>query len=133
MPLSKEIKQKVIGTLKKYPDWIVRIECEGLGGQPCTIGGYWEEDFSVQNKNWRKSVIEDFVEYEEEIIKKIFAIERVFERMQKERKECIRLTYLVPDNSVFYIVKKVGISKSTYFRYIESSLISFARAFGYIK
>ena len=61
MKLSKEEKSKTIADLKKYPDWIVRIETVGLGGQPVAIGGYWQEGFI--NKDFRHSIIEDFMEY----------------------------------------------------------------------
>ena len=40
--LNKEAKRNTISDLRKYPDWIVRIECQGLGGETSTIGGYWE-------------------------------------------------------------------------------------------
>lgn len=66
--LSKEAKGKTISDLRKYPDWIVRIECQGLGGEPSTIGGYWEENFI--NSDYRRSIIEESVEYDEEIRKR---------------------------------------------------------------
>ena len=96
MGLSKEVKRKTITDLKKYPDWIVRIECQGLGGEPCTMGGYWEEEFSIKDKEWRNSVIENFLEYDDEVRRKIFAIERVFDRLKigSVRREIIRLRYL---------------------------------------
>lgn len=133
--MDREAKRNTISDLKKYPDWIVRIECQGLGGQPCTIGGYWEENFLNENKDWRKSVIEDFIEYDEEIRRKIFAIERVFERLKKGsiRREIIRLRYLLPDNSAKEIQDKLDIPERTYFNLHNSTLISFARALGYIE
>lgn len=133
MKLDKEVKRKTIADLKKYPDWIVRIECEGLGGQPCAIGGFWEEDFSIQNKQWRSSVIEDFIEYDNEIRRKIFAIERVFERLQGDMKNVIRLKYLLPGNTVDGICIKLNLPQASYFRLQNSALISFARALGHIK
>ena len=132
MGLSKEAKRKTIADLKKYPDWIVRIECNGLGGEPCTIGGYWEEEFSIKDKEWRNSIIENFLEYDDEVRRKIFAIERVFDRLQGDRKNVIRLRYLLPDNDAESIQKQLNISKSTYTRYIRTTLISFARALGHI-
>lgn len=133
MKLSKEAKRNTIADLRKYPDWIVRIECEGLGGEPVTIGGFWEEDFSIQKKDWRKSIIEDSIEYDQEVIKKIFAIERVFERLQGDMKDIIRLRYLLPGNAVEDICCKLNIPQATYFRLQYSALISFARALGHIK
>lgn len=131
MKLDKEAKRKTIADLRKYPDWIVRIETVGLGGQPVCLGGYWQEGF--ENKDYRHSVIEDFMEYEEEIIRKIFAIERVFERLQGDMKEIIRLRYLLPGNEPTDIQKELKLSKTTYFRTQYNALLCFARALGYIK
>ena len=116
MQLSKEEKRKTISDLRKYPDWIVRIEAVGLGGQPVCLGGYWQEGF--ENKDYRHSIIEDFMEYEEEVVRKIFAIERVFERLQGDMKEIIRLRYLLPGNEPKDIEEKLNISKATYFRFV---------------
>lgn len=131
MRLSKEAKREVISDLRKYPDWIVRIECQGLGGEPVTLGGYWEENFI--NSDYRHSIIEDFAEYEEEIRKKIFAIERVFDRLQGDMKEVIRLRYLLPGNAVDNICEKLNIPQATFFRLQYNALNNFARALGYIK
>ena len=133
MRLSNEVKRLVIADLRKYPDWIVRIECQGLGGEPATLGGYWEENFI--NSDYRHSVIENYLEYDEEIRKKIFAIERVFDRFRKgsTRREIIRLKYLLPDYTAKDIQNILGIPERTYFRFHNSTLISFARALGYIK
>lgn len=131
MKLDKEAKRKTISDLRKYPDWIVRIETVGLGGQPVCLGGYWQEGF--ENKDYRHSIIEDFMEYEEEIIRKIFAIERVFDRLQGDMKEIIRLRYLLPGNEPADIQKDLKLSKTTYFRLQYNALLCFARALGYIK
>ncbi len=131
MKLNKEAKRKIIADLKKYPDWIVRIEMQGLGGQPVTLGGYWEENFI--NSNYRHSIIEDFMEYEEEIIRKIFAIERVFDRLQGDMKEIVRLRYLLPGNEPIDIQKRLNLQERTYFRLQYNALLCFARALGYIK
>lgn len=132
MRLDREVKRKTISDLRKYPDWIVRIEMQGLGGQPVTLGGYWEEKFI--NSEYRHSTIEDSIVYDEEIKRKIFAIERVFDRLKKDsiRKNIIRLRYLLPDNSVENICDILEISQSTYFYLQNSTLINFARALGYI-
>lgn len=131
MKLDKEAKRKTIADLKKYPDWIVRIETQGLGGEPVTIGGYWEENFI--NSDYKHSIIENYVEYDEVIRKKIFAIERVFDRLQGDMKEVIRMRFLLPGNEVIDVQKRLNISKRTYFRLQHSALISFSRALGYIK
>lgn len=133
MKLDREAKRKTIADLRKYPDWIVRIECQGLGGEPVALGGYWEENFI--NRDSRHSIIEDSIVYDEEIKRKIFAIERVFDRLKKDsiRKEIIRLRYLLPDNSAKEIQDKLDIPKRTYFTYHNSTLVSFARALGYIE
>ena len=131
MKLSNEVKIQVISELRKDPDWIVRIECQGLGGEPVTLGGYWEENFI--NSDYRHSIIEDFTEYEEEIRKKIFAIERVFDRLQGDMKDIIRLRYLLPGNEPIKIQNDLKLSKTTYFRLQNNALICFARALGYIK
>lgn len=132
MQLSKEAKRNTIADLRKYPDWIVRIEMQGLGGEPVTLGGYWEENFI--NRDSRHSVIEDSIVYDEEVKQKIFAIERVFDRLKKDsiRKDIIRLRYLLPDNSAQEIQKQLKISETTYRRLNNSTLISFARALGHI-
>lgn len=132
MKLDKEVKRKTIADLRKYPDWIVRIECQGLGGEPVTLGGYWEENFI--DRDSRHSIIEDSIVYDEEVKQKIFAIERVFDRLKKDsiRKEIIRLRYLLPDNSAKEIQDRLNISETTYRRFNESTLINFARALGYI-
>jgi len=131
MKLDKEAKRKTITDLRKYPDWIVRIETVGLGGQPVCLGGYWQEGF--ENKDYRHSIIEDFMEYEEEIIRKIFAIERVFDRLQGDMKEIIRRRYLLPGNEPIDIQEKLKLSKTTYFRLQYNALLCFARALGYIR
>lgn len=131
MKLDKEAKRKTIADLRKYPDWIVRIETVGLGGQPVAIGGYWQEGF--ENKDYRHSIIEDFMEYEEEIIRKIFAIERVFDRLQGDMKQIIRLRYLLPGNEPIDIQKKLNLPERTYFRLQYNALSCFARALGHIK
>lgn len=131
MRLSNEVKRLVIADLRKYPDWIVRIECQGLGGEPATLGGYWEENFI--NSDYRHSVIENYLEYDEEIRKKIFAIERVFDRLQGDLKEIIRLRYLLPGNDSIVIQKQLKMSERTYFRLQYQALLCFARALGYIK
>lgn len=131
MKLDKEAKRKTITDLRKYPDWIVRIETVGLGGQPVCLGGYWQEGF--ENKDYRHSIIEDFMEYEEEIIRKIFAIERVFDRLQGDMKEIIRRRYLLPGNEPIDIQEKLKLSKTTYFRLQYNALLCFARALGYTK
>ncbi|HAB66536.1 MAG TPA: hypothetical protein DCE23_04115 [Firmicutes bacterium] len=132
MKLDREAKRKTIADLRKYPDWIVRIECQGLGGEPATLGGYWEENFI--NRDSRHSIIEDSIVYDEEIKRKIFAIERVFDRLKKDstRKEIIRLRYLLPDNTVEDICEILEIPQSTYFYFQNSTLINFARALGHI-
>ena len=134
MKLDKEVKRKTIADLRKYPDWIVRIECEGLGGEPHSIGGFWEEDFTTQNKEWRSSVIENFLEFDDEVRRKIFAIERVFGRLKEgsDRREIIRLRYLLPDNTPQEIQRQLGLSERAYFAIHNSALISFARALGHI-
>lgn len=132
MQLNKEAKRKTIADLKKYPDWIVRIECQGLGGEPVTLGGYWEDNFI--NRESRHSIIEDSIVYDEEVKRKIFAIERVFDRLKKDsiRKDIIRLKFLLPDNSVEDICDILNIPRSTYFYFQNSTLSNFARALGYI-
>lgn len=130
MQLNKEAKRNTIADLRKYPDWIVRIECQGLGGEPVTLGGYWEENFI--NRESRHSIIEDSIAYDEEVKRKIFAIERVFDRLQGDTKEIIRQRYLLPGNNVEEICKVLNIPQASFFRFQYNALISFARALGYI-
>ena len=97
------------------------------------LGGYWQENFTNENKDWRKSIIEDYIEYEEDIVRKIFAIERVFERLSGDRKDIIRLRYLLPDNSPQEIMRQLNLSEGVYFRLQNSTLVNFARALGIIE
>lgn len=128
--MNKEVRNKTIADLVKYPDWIVRIECQGLGGEPVTLGGYWEENFKAED--YRRSIIEDYAEYEEEIVRKIFVIERVFKRLDPISQDIIRLKYMLPGNDAAAVRKKLNnMPKTTYHRYLNMALNSYSVALGY--
>jgi DNA-directed RNA polymerase sigma subunit (sigma70/sigma32) len=131
MGISKEAYKNTVADLLKYPDWIVRIEMQALGGEPMTLGGCWEDNFA--QRDWRNSIIEDFMEYDEIITRKIFAIERIFTMLNKDAKEIIRLRYMLPDNTIETICKDMNISDSVFHTIRRRAIEKFSRALGYSK
>ena len=84
--LTSEIISKVEKDLRKYPDWILRIEAAGLG-----ITNYNFKDYKSYNF---KSLVEECVEYDEETKRKILAIESVYDyRLNDRKKKLIELRY----------------------------------------
>lgn len=125
--LTTEIINRVENDLRKYPDWIIRIETAGLG---INNKGY-VKDFKTYDF---KSLVESSVEYDEEIKKKIFAIESVYDRrLNEKRKKLINLRYF-QDNPRYQVMKELNIkNKNEYYKIRDFAIISFARALGYLK
>ena len=77
--LTKEIIHKIESDLRKYPDWILRIEAAGLGITSNTYKDFKTYDF--------KSLVEKSAEYDEEIKRKIIAIESVYDKRLSEKRK----------------------------------------------
>ncbi len=125
--LTTEIINKVESDLRKYPDWIIRIETAGLG---ITNKGYIK-DFKTYDF---KSLVESSVEYDNEVKRKIFAIESVYDRrLNEKRKKLIDLRYF-QDNPRYLVMKQLAITnKNEYYKMRDFAILSFARALGYLK
>ena len=124
--LTKEIIHKIENDLRKYPDWILRVEAAGLG---ITSSAY--KDFKTYDF---KSLVEKSAEYDEEIKRKIIAIESVYDkRLSEKRKKLIDLRYF--QNEPRYVVmQELNIKdKNEYYRIRDWAMLSFARVLGYLK
>lgn len=124
--LTKEVIAMVERDLRKYPDWILRIETMGLGITSNAFKDYRTYDF--------KSLVESNVEYDEETKRKIIAIEGVYDRrLNDRRKKLIDLRYF-QDESRWVVMKELGIkNKNEYYRIRNFAILSFARVLGYLK
>lgn len=123
--LTEEIISKVELDLKRYPDWIVRLEVEGLGipARKIPIGGC-AYSFS--------STVENAAALEDEIEKKVYAIEKIYDRLRGRMKDIIELKYF-RDYSRREVLYDLKLSKYNYYLLRDRALESFARALGYIK
>ena len=124
--LTKEIIHKIESDLRKYPDWILRIEAAGLGITSNTYKDFKTYDF--------KSLVEKSAEYDEEIKRKIIAIESVYDkRLSEKRKKLIDLRYF--QNEPRYVVmQELNIKdKNEYYRIRDWAMLSLARGLGYLK
>ena len=112
--------------LRKYPDWILRIETMGLGITSKAFKDYKTYDF--------KSLVESNVEYDEETKRKIIAIEGVYDRrLNDRRKKLIDLRYF-RDEPRWVVMKELEIkNKNEYYRIRNFAILSFARVLGYLK
>lgn len=124
--LNTEIINKVEKDLRRYPDWILRIEASGLGITNRAYKDYKTYDF--------KSLVESSVEYDEETKRKIIAIESVYDkRLTDKRKKLIDLRYF-QDEPRWSVMEQLGIKyKNEYYRIRDFAIISFARVLGYLK
>ncbi len=124
--LTKEVIAMVERDLRKYPDWILRIETMGLGITSKAFKDYKTYDF--------KSLVESNVEYDEETKRKIIAIEGVYDRrLNDRRKKLIDLRYF-QDEPRWRVMKELGIkNKNEYYRIRNFAILSFARVLGYLK
>jgi DNA-directed RNA polymerase specialized sigma subunit len=125
--LPAEIISKVESDLRKYPDWIVRIEMGGLG-----IPQRYEVTGSQAPSDSRHSYIEDEVELSDETQRKVKTIEAVFDRLRGKTKDIIQYRYFMNFDRD-EILTKLVISKRQYYNRRDQALESFARALGYIE
>lgn len=124
--LTSEIICRVEKDLRRYPDWILRIEAEGLGITNRGFKDYKSYDF--------KSLVEACVEYDEETKRKIVAIESVYDyRLNERRKKLIDLRYF-QDEPRWKVMRELEIeNKNEYYRIRDFAICSFARVLGYLK
>ncbi|MCI8396843.1 MAG: hypothetical protein HFJ52_04125 [Clostridia bacterium] len=124
--LTEEIIHYVEKDLRKYPDWILRIEASGLGITNRTFKDYNTYDF--------KSLVESSVEYDEQIKKKIIAIESVYDRrLNEEKRKLIDLRYF-QDEPRWKVMQSLKIkNKNEYYKIRDFAIRSFARVLGYLK
>lgn len=126
--LTEDIISKVENDLKKYPDWILRIETVGLGITSNAFKDYKSYDF--------KSLVESCTEYDDLTKRKIVAIESVLDRrLNEKRKKLVELRYFQQEPR-YRVMKELGISperKKEYYRIRDFAILSFARVLGYLK
>lgn len=126
--LTEEIVKKVENDLRRYPDWILRIETAGLGITNNAMKDYKSYDF--------KSLVESSVEYDDETKRKIIAIESVYDnRLNEKRKKLIDLRYFQQEPR-WQVMEALGIkkeNKNEYYKIRDFSILSFARVLGYLK
>ena len=122
--LDNELIAKVERDLKSYPDWIIRLEADGLGipARRIPIGGC---AYSFG------STVESLVELNDDIERKVFIIEKVYDRLQKRIKEIIEMKYFRGYNRD-EVLKELDLSKTRYYNSRDRALECFARALGYI-
>ena len=124
--LTPEIIEKVERDLRKYPDWLLRIEAESINSTTYD---------SVNSKSYSfKSSVENCVEHNGEIIRKINAIETVYKRrLNEDRKRLIDLRYF-QDEPRWKVMKEMSIkTKHEYYKIRDFAICSFARVLGYLK
>lgn len=123
--LTDEIIKKVEFDLRCYPDWIVRIDCGGLGLQS---RGFAE----AKGMQSFRSGVELEVDIEEEIKIKVEIIEKVFDRFHGSMKDIIEYRYF-QDYGRNEIIKMAKIKNKEKYYYLRDRAIEcFARALGYI-
>lgn len=122
--LTEELIKKVETDLKRYPDWIVRLEADGLGmpARHIPIGGC---GYSFS------SSVESEAELNSDIEKKVYTIEKVYDRLRGNMKDIIDLKYFrgYTRDEVLY---KNNLSKRKYYNLRDRALECFARSLGYI-
>ncbi len=120
--ITGKVIAKVERDLRRYPDWIVRIQAQGLGMPSSPINA---------GLGGGASCIEIGYDIDEEIRRKVFTIENVYDRLNPTAKKLIEQRYYRG-----YLRQEVmadlGISKHRYYSLRESAIESFARGFGYI-
>lgn len=124
--LTTEIVSAVERDLRKYPDWILRIEASGLGITNRAFKDFKTYDF--------KSLVESCVEYDEDTKRKIVAIESVYDvRLNERKRKLIDLRYF-QDEPRYKVIKEMGLkNKNEYYRIRDFCILSFARVLGYLK
>ena len=116
---------RVENDLKRYPDWIVRLETGGLGIPSRAL--------VVQNRGLSiGSLVERDAELSDEIKKKVIAIEKVYDRLHGRMKDLIDYKYF-QGYGRDEVIQMLNISKRTYYNLRNRALESFARALSYIE
>lgn len=124
--LTTEIISNVEKDLRKYPDWILRLETSGLGITSKAFKDYKTYDL--------KSMIESSVEFDEYTKRKIVAIEGVYDiRLNERKRKLIDLRYF-QDEPRYKVMRELNIkNKNEYYRIRDFCILSFARVLGYLK
>ncbi|MDI9412798.1 MAG: hypothetical protein QM401_04380 [Bacillota bacterium] len=109
--------------LRRYPDWIVRLQARGLGlppGSPLNsgVGG-------------GSSSVEAAYSIDTEIQRKVFVIENVYDRLNPTAKKLVDQRYF-RDYPQKQVADDLGLNNRSYYRYRDMAIESFARGFGYI-
>ncbi|HZK34156.1 MAG TPA: nitroreductase [Bacillota bacterium] len=126
MELTQEIIAKVENDLRRYPDWIVRLEVGGLGipSRAIVTGGSSAPSTS--------SLVERDVELSDETKRKVMAIEMVYDRLHGKTKDIIDYRYFQSYNRN-EVLRMLRISKRQFYYRRDMAIGSFARALGYIE
>lgn len=124
--LSQEVINRVERDLRCYPDWIVRMEVSGLGitSRATMSGGSASPSLS--------SLVELDVQLSDEIKKKVYVIERVYDRLHGKAKDLIEYRYF-QNYGRDDVILQLKIKKWKFYALRDRTLESFARAFGYIE
>ena len=122
MQIKGKVIAKVERDLRGYPDWIVRLQAQGLGipSSPINAG-----------LRGGSSCVEMGYDIEEEIRCKVFVIESVYDRLSPTAKELVEQRYY-RDYSRDDVMKNLGISKHRFYYLRGVAIESFARGLGYI-
>lgn len=124
--MDEKIIKKVELDLKRYPDWVVRLEASGLGIAPrgkYPLGGC---GYSFS------SIVESEADLNDEIERKVFIIEKVYDRLRDNLKRLIEMRYY-REYTVDEIIKELNLpSKRRFYFMRDRALESFARALSYI-
>ena len=122
MQIKGKVIAKVERDLRRYPDWIVRLQAQGLGipSSPVSagIGG-------------GASCVEMGYDIDEEIRCKVFVIESVYDRLSPVAKKVVEQRYF-RNYQQKQVADELSLSNRSYYRYRDMAIESFARGFGYI-
>lgn len=124
--LTEEIIKKVEKDLRRYPDWVLKVEAESI--KPINYNSQSSKNNDI------KSIVENCVEHNEEILRKINAIETVYKnRLKGKRQQLIDLRYF-QDMSRWEVMKELSIkNKHEYYKIRDFAICSFARVLGYLE
>lgn len=122
--VNKKIRERVEGDLQSYPFWIVRLEVGGLGFPSKSAIG------NEVNSNSIDSPVEDTLQYEEWVKKKVTAIEKVYDLLDDIEKKFVDYRYY-QDNNKTETESELSISETKYYKLRNEIIIKFALGFGY--
>lgn len=122
--LNDEVIRKVENDLRCYPDWIVRLEADGLGlpARHFPTGGC---GYSFS------SMVESAAELENDIEKKVYIIEKIYDRLRGKTRDIVEKKYF-RDYGRQEVLSDLNLSKKQYYNLRNRALESFARALSYI-